>query len=82
MHTGEKSVHVLVDKWFGPGAAMTVRVIEFSRTRSDRRRYLRIGALRPEGCLTIIFFRHDDGSWNVFPPKTDMPAMRACLLAA
>jgi hypothetical protein len=82
MHTGNKSVRVMVDKWFGPGAAMTVRVIEFSRTPSDRRRYVRIGALRPEGCLTIVFFRHDDGSWNVFPPKTDMPAMRACQLAA
>ena len=80
MHTGEKSVRVQAHKWFGPSAAL--RVIEFSRTPSDRRRYVCIGALRPEGCLTIVFFRHDDGSWNVFPPRTDMPAMRACKLAA
>lgn len=82
MYSGEKSLRVVVDKWFGPGAAMTVRVIEFSRTPADRRRYVRIGTLRPEGWLMIFFFRHDEGSWYVFPPKTDMPAMRACRLAA
>ncbi|MCY0852911.1 MULTISPECIES: hypothetical protein [unclassified Cupriavidus] len=80
MHTGKKSVRVQAGKWFGPGAAL--RVIEFSRAPSDRRRYVRIGTLRPEGWVTIVFFRHDDGSWNVFPPKTDMLGMRACQLAA
>jgi hypothetical protein len=81
MDTGQMSLRVLVDKWLGPGEAMTVRVMEFSRTPSDRRRYVRVGAFRREGCFTIVFFRHDDGSWNVFPPKTNMPAMRACRLA-
>jgi hypothetical protein len=80
MDTGEKSLRVLVDKWLG--AAMAVRVMEFSRTPWDRRRYVRVEALRPQGYLTVAFFRHGDGSWNVFPPKTDMPAMGAYRLAA
>jgi hypothetical protein len=81
MGTGEKSLRLLVGKWFGPAAAVPVHVMEFSRTSSDRRRYVRVGALRPQGCLAIVFFRHDDGSWNVFPAKTNAPTMRADRLA-
>ena len=80
--TGEKSLRVLVEKWFGPSTAIMLRVMSFSRMPSDRRRYVRIEALRPEGCLTIAFFRHDDRSWHVFPQKTDVPAMRPYRIAA
>jgi hypothetical protein len=81
MHTDEKPLRALVDKWVGSGEAMTARVIEFSRTPSDRRRYVRVGALTREASFSIVFFRHDDGSWNVFPAKTNVPTMRACRLA-
>ena len=82
MGSGEKCLRMLVSKWFGPSAAMTIRVIEFSRTRKDRRRYVRLGEARAAGGLTVVFFRHDDGSWNVFPATTSRPAMRAYQLAA
>ena len=82
MGTGEKSLRLLVGKWFGPAAVVPVHVMAFSRTPADRRRYVRVGALRPQGSLAIVFFRHDDGTWNVFPAKTNMPAMRADRLAA
>jgi hypothetical protein len=81
MHTDEKPLRALVDKWLGPGAATTVRVMEFSRTPSDRRRYVRVGAFRRETGFSIVFFRHDDGSWNVFPARTNVPAMHGCQLA-
>ncbi|MFP3562984.1 hypothetical protein [Paraburkholderia sp. SIMBA_030] len=82
MGSGEMCLRSLVAKWFGHSAVMTVRVVEFSRTPSDRRRYVRIGVVRPDRSLTIVFFRHDDGSWNVFPAKASTPAMRAYPLAA
>lgn len=81
MRTDEKPLRALVDKWLGPGAAMTVRVMEFSRTPWDQRRYVRVGAFAQEGSFSIVFFRHDDGSWNVFPPKINVPTMRAWRLA-
>ncbi|MFM0132352.1 hypothetical protein PQR09_31460 [Paraburkholderia sediminicola] len=59
----------MVDKWGRPAVPMTARVMEFSRTRPDRRRYVRVGTFRREACFAIVFFRHDDGSWNVFPPS-------------
>jgi hypothetical protein len=71
-----------VDKWFGPPAVVKIRVMEFSRTRVEGRRYVRIGAASADGNLTIVFFRHDDGSWNVFPAKAGRLTMRAYLLAA
>jgi hypothetical protein len=82
MGSGEKCLRTLVGKWFGPSAVVTIRVMEFGRTRTDRRRYVRIGAARAGESLAIVFFRHDDGSWNVFPAKASRPAMRAYPLAA
>jgi hypothetical protein len=82
MNASEKSLRLVVEKWFAPTPAMPVRVTGFGHTTSHRRRYVRIEALRPAGLLVIFFFQHDDGSWNVFPPITEMPAMRACRLAA
>jgi hypothetical protein len=32
--------------------------------------------------VAILFFRHDDGSWHVFPPETERMAMRGLLQAA
>lgn len=82
MNASEKSLRFVVEKWFAPSPAMPVRVTEFRRITSNQRRYVRIEAIRPAGPLVIFFFRHDDGSWNVFPQIAEMPAMRACQLAA
>lgn len=82
MGSGEKCLRRLVGKWFGPSGVMTLRVVEFGRTPTDRRRYVRIGEARVDGALTIVFFRHDDGSWNVFPATRRTPAMHPYQLAA
>src|SRR5260370_36781122 len=75
MGSGEKCLRTLVGKWFGPSAVMTIRVVEVSRTRTDRRRYVRIGEARGDGSLTIVLFRHDAGSRSVFPAQGSTPAM-------
>lgn len=79
MYTGHMSLRLLVDKWLAPTAATPVRITHFSRTGSNGTRYVRVEALRPTGLLAILFFRHDDGSWCVFPPSTEgeRPTMRA-----
>jgi hypothetical protein len=82
MDSGEKCLRTLVDKWFGPSAVMTIRVMEFSRTPTDRTRFVRVGAAHTDGSLTIVFFRHADGSWNVYPAKASRPTMRAYPFAA
>jgi hypothetical protein len=82
MYTGEKSLHWIVDKWLAPTPSMPARVTRIHRTGSHRGRVVCVETLRPDGVLSIVFFRHDDGSWNVFPPAAERPAMNGYRRAA
>lgn len=68
MKTAETSLRWIVDKWLGPSPVSPVRVTQFSRARGRGTRYVRIEAIRRDGPVGIFFFRHDDGTWCVFPP--------------
>lgn len=74
------SLHRQVDKWLAPTPDMPARVIRFSRTPMHRNRYVCVQISRPDGTLAIFFFRHSDGSWRVFPPAAERPAMMAAHL--
>lgn len=78
----EKSLHWIVDKWLAPTLAMPARVCYVRRSGTRHGRLVCVEALRPGGALSIVFFRHDDGSWNVFPPAADRPAMNGYRRAA
>lgn len=79
MQHGENTLRRMVDKWLGHCMAGTVRLIKFGRTADDRNRYVRMGDGKS---MAIVFFRHRDGSWKVFPPRRDVVTMSACRLAA
>ena len=72
MNTCRMSLRKLVEKWVG---AAHVRVTQFSHTRREPWRYVRIEADQRPQPVTLIFFRHDDGSWCVFPPQQKRPEM-------
>jgi hypothetical protein len=82
MSLADGTLRPLVDKWFGPTPATPVRVIRFGRLLSSRRRYVCVEALRAGGPLKIYFFLHDDGTWCVFPPALEHPAMGVLRSAA
>jgi hypothetical protein len=69
MKTPEKSLRWIVQKWLAPSPASPVRVALFIHARGRGNRYVRIEAIRPDGPMGIFFFRHDDGTWCVFPPE-------------
>ncbi|OUL84861.1 hypothetical protein [Paraburkholderia hospita] len=75
MQAPEKSLRGLVDKWLAPTHAMRTRVIRFSRLSLHRQRYVCVETSGPMGTLALFFFRHDDGSWRVYPPEAQRPAM-------
>lgn len=80
MNTRETSLRHLVERWFGPDSAMRARVTMFSHSPANRWRYVCVAAGRASGELSIFFFRHDDGSWSVFPPETRRATMSvACM---
>jgi len=68
MNPTERSLRLLVEKWLTPASETPVRVTRFSRTGPGRRRCVRVEALRLDGPVALFFFRHDDGTWHVFPP--------------
>lgn len=76
------SLHSLVDKWLAPTLSMPARVTQFGRTVSTHFRYVRLEGGPATVPLTVIFFRHDDGSWRVFPPTAARPQMCARLVVA
>lgn len=82
MTTADKSLRVLVDKWFGARGVRLVRVQLCRLPESIAARCICVEAQRPSGTLTVFFFRHHDGSWQVFPPETIRPAMSLDRLAA
>lgn len=82
MNTPETSLRCLVEKWFGSDSEMRARVTHFSHSRASRWRYVCVASRRATGELSIFFFRHDDGSWSVFPPQTIRPSMNVARMPA
>ncbi|CDY74620.1 FIG00454712: hypothetical protein [Caballeronia glathei] len=70
-NTNEQSLRWQVEKWLAPAPATPVHVTRFSRTGRGGRRYVCVETSSPAGVRTLFFFRHDDGSWSVFPPSAD-----------
>nr|WP_236002574.1 hypothetical protein [Paraburkholderia elongata] len=83
MRVGEMSLHWAVQKWLSPTTGTPVRVIQFTRNAQHHTRYhyVCVEALRADGILSI-FFRHEDGSWYVFPPAAKRPAINGCRSSA
>jgi hypothetical protein len=75
MEKFERSLRFMVEKWLLMAPAMSVRVTRGSRARLNRRRYVCIEASQSTGTFAIYFFRQGDGSWCVFPPNPERPAM-------
>ncbi|OUL68200.1 hypothetical protein CA602_51850 [Paraburkholderia hospita] len=82
MNSSTSSLRSVIEKWLSPSPAMPIRVAEFSRTRSNRRRYVRVEVVGPTGRLALFFFRHDDGAWCVFPGEGQRPVMGGSGLVA
>ncbi|MBP0596100.1 hypothetical protein J8I87_42145 [Paraburkholderia sp. LEh10] len=71
MKSAETSLRFAIEKWLAPTCATPIRIARFSRTGHGQRRYVHVEKYRPEGSVSLFFFRHDDGKWQVFPPAND-----------
>jgi hypothetical protein len=68
-----KSLRELVNDWFGH-----VERFRVSRPRAAKTmpcRVVKVEVTRASGTLALMFFRHGDGSWCVYPPSAIQPAM-------
>jgi hypothetical protein len=65
----------MVEKWLVMAPSVSCRVIRGSRARSNQRRYVCVEALQSADTFAIYLFRQGDGTWDVFPPVVERPAM-------
>lgn len=78
MNEHRTSLRSLVDKWLAPTPSTPGWVTNFGHIASSHLRYVRLEGGAATAPRAIIFFRHDDGSWYVFPPLQARPAMGLC----
>lgn len=71
--TSDHSLRSQVDKWLAPELSTPVHITEFSRTRVGGIRYVCVETSFPRGPRAMLFFRHDDGRWRVYPPAARRP---------
>jgi hypothetical protein len=76
MNATEKTLHWIVDKWLAPTPSTPAHVTRV-RHGSASHHCVRVEAWHPTGLLSFMFFKHEDGSWNVFPPSSPRPAIHA-----
>lgn len=77
MNSGSTSLRGIVEKWLQPTAAAPARVVRMKCGRTSTARCVRVEVRRSSDLYSVLFFRHRDGSWCVFPPQADSPAMAA-----
>ncbi|WP_155640726.1 hypothetical protein [Burkholderia pseudomultivorans] len=75
MNSGRRSLRRAVEKWIDPERLTRVQIV-----RPGCSKYGRAGLIRVEGesgsrPFAIFFFRHEDGSWQVFPPSMHRPVI-------
>ena len=75
------SLRCQVEKWLAPAPAISGHVTRFSRTQLGGRRCVYVETSSSRGVRALFFFRHDDGSWYVFPPAADSPRVTAGSIA-
>ncbi|TGN95713.1 hypothetical protein PL79_021730 [Burkholderia sp. USMB20] len=71
----ERSLRDVVNMWLGADVVGRIRMTRIVRSRRKPWRCVCVESEGDQRCLKIMFFRHDDGSWFVFPPATRRPAM-------
>jgi len=75
-------LRALVDKWLAPTRSVPARITQVGRFGSHGARYVRLEGQVATGPLSIVFFRHGSGAWDVFPPVPPSAAMGTRLFAA
>jgi len=82
MNAARKSLSMQIHKWFGNAYPRTIHITRTSLTNGGRVRCVTVRATQLDNSLAIAFFRHGDGSWQVYPPQAAHQRMSAYRRAA
>lgn len=81
MSSNGTSLRNLIDKWMAPTPGSPIALSRPKSAKLMSLRCVRAESMGPSGPLAILFFRHGDGSWCVFPPTSERPTMQALAIA-
>jgi hypothetical protein len=73
--TTKSSLRGLREKLRATAGALPVRVLSLHGSRDGLTCRVCVEIRRPAGPLVLFFFRHDDGTWHVFPPAGNVCRM-------
>ncbi|OUL72724.1 hypothetical protein CA603_45170 [Paraburkholderia hospita] len=65
---GSRSLREQVQKWLAPDVTTPIRIAQYGRLHLDGTWFVLVEAAATSGPCSMYFFRHSDGSWNVYPP--------------
>jgi hypothetical protein len=82
MNAARKSLRMQIHKWFGYACARTIHITRTSLPNGGHVRCVTVRATQPGNSLVVAFFRHGDGSWQVYPPQAGHQRMTAYRRAA
>jgi hypothetical protein len=77
MNAARKSLRMQIHKWFGCACAKTIHITRTNLANGGRVCCVTIQATQPDHSLVVAFFRHGDGSWQVYPPQAGHQCMSA-----
>ncbi len=63
-----RRLRTVVEKWLAPTPAAPLRVTRITGA-AEGRQGVRVEVDGPRGTIGLMFFRHRDGAWHVFPPQ-------------
>lgn len=73
MKLSDRSLRGIVYDWLGRDE--TIQITRVARNRDMPWRAVKVEVTRSSGSFAVVFFRHNDGSWRVYPPAVRRPSI-------
>jgi hypothetical protein len=71
------SLRKQIEKWFGLAQPTSIHISRVPGTMGATTGYKCVSVSRISRPYVIVFFRHGDGSWRVYPPPMARPTLNA-----
>ncbi|MEM5453841.1 MULTISPECIES: hypothetical protein [Paraburkholderia] len=75
MDATKGSLRGLREKLLATAGTLPVRVLTLHGSQDGLTCRVCVEIRRPDGPILLFFFRHDDGTWHVFPPAKNLCRM-------
>ena len=75
MKNDDHSLRAQIEKWFGVDREASIHISRAAWMLTGGPNYRCVRVSRPSSPHAIVFFRHRDGYWRVYPPPVSQPTL-------